>query len=161
MTKKKILCGLGEVEIDGVSIGLTRGGATFTVENEIREINADGDRGRVKDRVVNDTIRPKLEVNALEVNKASMQKYFAGLSVGSSGKITSVFDFSDGDYHTVTWTGKTLDGKSCVIELTNAINTENIDLSLQEKDEAVATLTFEGCYEEGSEVVPYTITFAD
>lgn len=60
-----ILLGAGVVSIGGTDIALTRGGSQFTVEREFREINADGDRGVVKDRVVIDASRATLTLNAL------------------------------------------------------------------------------------------------
>ena len=60
-----ILLGAGVVSIGGTNVALTRGGSQFTVEREFREINADGDRGVVKDRVVIDASRATLTLNAL------------------------------------------------------------------------------------------------
>lgn len=60
-----ILLGAGVVSIAGVDVALTRGGSQFVVEREFREINADGDRGVVKDRVVMDASRATLTLNAL------------------------------------------------------------------------------------------------
>lgn len=60
-----ILLGAGVVSIGGTDVALTRGGSQFTVEREFREINADGDRGAVKDRVVMDASRATLTLNAL------------------------------------------------------------------------------------------------
>lgn len=60
-----ILLGAGVVSIGGTDVALTRGGSQFTVEREFREINADGDRGVVKDRVVIDASRATLTLNAL------------------------------------------------------------------------------------------------
>ena len=60
-----ILLGAGAVSIAGVDVALTRGGSQFVVEREFREINADGDRGVVKDRVVMDASRATLTLNAL------------------------------------------------------------------------------------------------
>lgn len=60
-----ILLGAGVVSIGGTDVALTRGGSQFTVEREFREINADGDRGAVKDRVVIDASRATLTLNAL------------------------------------------------------------------------------------------------
>lgn len=60
-----IMLGAGVVSIGGTNVALTRGGSQFTVEREFREINADGDRGVVKDRVVMDASRATLTLNAL------------------------------------------------------------------------------------------------
>ena len=61
----EILLGLGVFAIDGKDVALCRGGGQFTVEREYRDINADGDKGSVKDRVVIDTERAKLKMNVL------------------------------------------------------------------------------------------------
>lgn len=61
----EIVLGAGTFFVDGVAIGLTRGGGAFNVEREYREINADGDRGAVKGRVVMESSRAKLSFNAL------------------------------------------------------------------------------------------------
>lgn len=47
-------------------VALTRGGGSFTVEREFREIKADGDPGLVKGRVSKDEGRPKLKLKALQ-----------------------------------------------------------------------------------------------
>lgn len=61
----EILLGLGVFAIDGTDISLCRGGGTFTVEREFRDIAADGDKGSVKNRVVIDSERAKLTMNVL------------------------------------------------------------------------------------------------
>lgn len=62
---KEILLGAGVFYIGSTAIALTRGGGSFNVEREYREINADGDRGAVKDRVVMESSRAKLTMNLL------------------------------------------------------------------------------------------------
>lgn len=61
----EILLGAGKFYVNGSLIGLSRGGGQFTVERENREINADGDRGMVKGRVVTESSRAKLTMNVL------------------------------------------------------------------------------------------------
>ena len=61
----EIILGAGVFYVNGTAIALTRGGGSFTVEREYREINADGDRGAVKDRVVMESSRAKLSMNIL------------------------------------------------------------------------------------------------
>ena len=67
----EILLGVGRFSIgktkeDAKSVGLTRGGGSFIVEREYREINADDDPGLVEDRVEKTSGRPKLKLNALQ-----------------------------------------------------------------------------------------------
>lgn len=78
-----ILLGAGIVSIGGVDVALTRGGSQFTVEREFREINADGDRGPVKDRVVMDASRATLTLNALTW-LTHMDKAFSAINVATT-----------------------------------------------------------------------------
>lgn len=78
-----ILLGAGKVSIGGTDVALTRGGSQFVVEREFRQINADGDRGAVKDRVVIDASTATLTVNNL-VFLTSMAKSFAAINVATS-----------------------------------------------------------------------------
>lgn len=61
----EIVLGAGKFYIGQNLVALTRGGGSFTVEREAREINADGDRGKVKGRVVYESSRAKLSMNIL------------------------------------------------------------------------------------------------
>lgn len=61
----EIILGAGVFYIGGTAVALTRGGGSFNVEREYREINADGDRGAVKNRVVMESSRAKLTMNVL------------------------------------------------------------------------------------------------
>lgn len=68
---EEILLGVGKFFIgtsatDAKPVGLTRGGGSFVVERELREINADDDPGAVKGRISKDTGRPKLKLTALQ-----------------------------------------------------------------------------------------------
>lgn len=76
-----LLLGYGVFKIGTVPVGVTRGGGQFTVEREYREIVADGDRGPVKDRIVKDTSRAKLVMNALEIINENIPKLYPGVSI--------------------------------------------------------------------------------
>lgn len=67
----EILLGVGRFSVgkskeDAKPVALTRGGGSFIVEREYREINADDDPGLVEGRVVKTSGRPKLKLNALQ-----------------------------------------------------------------------------------------------
>ena len=62
-----IMTGVGVFYIGETPVALSRGGGKFTVEREYREINADGDRGPVKDRIVMEGSRATLTMNTLEI----------------------------------------------------------------------------------------------
>ena len=77
-----ILLGAGVVSIGGTNVALTRGGSQFTVEREFRNINADGDRGTVKGRVVMDASEATLTLNALTF-LTNMGGEFAAIAVST------------------------------------------------------------------------------
>lgn len=67
----EILLGVGRFYIgksatDAKAVALTRGGGSFVVEREYRDIAADGDPGSVEGRIAKDTGRPKLKLTALQ-----------------------------------------------------------------------------------------------
>ena len=67
----EIILGVGKFYIgtsstDAKPVGLTRGGGSFVVEREYRDINADDDPGSVEGRLSKDTARPKLKLNTLQ-----------------------------------------------------------------------------------------------
>lgn len=67
----EIVLGVGKFYVgtnstDAKCVGLTRGGGSFTVEREYREINADGDPGAVKGRMEQNTGRPKMKFKAMQ-----------------------------------------------------------------------------------------------
>ena len=57
---------LGTSKEDAEYVGLTRGGGSFVVEREFREITADEDPGLVVGRIEKETARPKLKLVALQ-----------------------------------------------------------------------------------------------
>lgn len=75
-----------------------------------------------------------------------------------TGKAIELTDYQD----KVSWTGKTKDGREVIIELENAINLENIDWTLAEKDEVVSAVTYTATYlEENADTdkEPWSITY--
>lgn len=78
----EIILGAGKFYIGETLVALTRGGGQFTVEREYREINADGDRGAVKGRVVMEGSRPKLTMNVLTM-LSSVSSIYSSLQVSA------------------------------------------------------------------------------
>lgn len=62
-----IILGAGKLYIGEKLVALSRGGGSFNVTREYRRINADGDRGPVKGRVVMETSEATLTMNVLTV----------------------------------------------------------------------------------------------
>lgn len=171
---KRILLGYGLFYIDDIFVGLTRGGGQFTVEREYRKITADGDRGGYKGRITHEGSVPKLKINLLEVINNIERSYPAvkeeteAVTNSETNQIASITKVrglwsidEETDYHTVKWVGKTKNGKEAVIKVENAINLDNIDFSLVEKDEVVPAVTFEGTYTDdcAEDYEPWEVTW--
>ena len=148
-----IILGNGVFSIGEIDIALTRGGGQFVIEREYRNIEADGDKGAVKCRVVLDKSQPKLTMNNLSIIPTDMTKYYPAMKitdmeakkiVTGTGKIVTA-DYQD----FVKWTGVTDEGKPVIIKVKNAINLENLDWTMADKDEVINALTYQGCYEDG------------
>lgn len=71
----EILLGAGVFSIGGTAIAATRGGGSFKVVREYRRINADGDRGAVKERIVCEGSEATLTMNVLEFIKSITSLY--------------------------------------------------------------------------------------
>ena len=159
-TADKILLGYGVVTVADTPIGLTRGGSSFSVEREFRNIEADGDRGQVKGRIVIDRENAKLTVNALELFTADdMSKYYPAIK-SEGGAITSDLEIAAGDYNDVKWEGKTKDGQPVVITVKDAINIDNLEWTLEDKNEVVPSLGFTASYDEADrDKAPWNVSF--
>lgn len=163
-TADKILLGNGVFSIGASAIALTRGGGSFEVERDFRDIVADGDYGPVEGRVVIDKEVAKLTVNALDMfTAADMEKYFSGTDVttttGSTWKGTLAV--ASTDYVDVTWTGKTKDGKSVTITLTKCLSRDNISFKFEDKNEVIPQLVFTAHYTEAARTTPpWSVLFA-
>lgn len=165
-TAEKIMLGCGVVSVGGYPLGLTRGGSVFSVEREIREIVADCDRGPVKGRIVIDTERARMTVNALEpFAMDEIARYWPGLEVDTSNadydEITGTLTIAAGDYNQVQFVGKTKDGKAVTIQIDDAINMANIEWTLEEKNEVIPSLEFTATYSEDErDTPPWRVRFA-
>jgi len=165
MSAQDIILGDGVFAVNGVDIALTRGGGKFTIEREYRQIEADGDRGPVKGRIRKVRSIAKLVFSALELLPANFTKLYPAMNRSTSNAskdvITAEADVVDADYNTVSWTGITKAGKQVYIEIQNAINLENIEWEIVDKEEIVPELTYTATYLESARTSePWKIEFA-
>ena len=161
-----IILGDGVFAIGATDVGLTRGGGKLTVGREYKIIDADGDYGPVKGRIRKIKSVAKLSMNALEILTTNIPKMYPATEVTTAtgtDTITGKTDIEDTDYNdTITWTGKTTGGRSVVITIENAINLENIDWELVDKEEIVPALTYTAAYLESARTVePWKVVFTD
>jgi hypothetical protein len=145
---------IGQTTSSMTNIALTRGGGVFSVEREYRQINADGDFGIVKGRTRLIRSIAKLNMKNLEIVPDDMDAYYPSISANHTTGSTSAIitgagltsNVTSADYSYVTWTGYNKAGRSVHIELKNAINLENINWPLVDKEEIINELTYQAAY---------------
>lgn len=148
-----------------LDVGLTRGGGQFKVEREFRDIEADGDYGPVLGRVREISHIPKLVIRGLELLQTNIESFYAGTNMTTTnstqwtGVLTALTTASA--MFAVTFTGETLGGKDVVITVNNAMNRENIDWAMIDKEEILPELTYTGHYGTTSRTTPpWTVTWS-
>lgn len=164
MTPDNIILGDGVFYLDETPIALTRGGGTFSIEREYRNIEADGDYGPVKGRIRKIKSVAKLLLNALELIPAQIVQMYPALQINTgvdSTEITAKEEIEAADYQSeVIWVGQTLAGQGVRITLQNAINLENLEWSLVDKEEVVPEVTYTATYLEGArKTEPWKVEF--
>lgn len=160
-----IILGDGVFKIGTTAIALTRGGGSFSIEREYREIEADGDFGPVKGRIRKTKSVAKLTMNALEILPANVTKFYPSLTATSTTTTTTFTGAADivaGDYNdTVSWTGKTKAGKSVIITLQNALCLDGINWDLVDKEEIVPEISYTATYLDNARTTePWNIEYA-
>ena len=169
----EILLGQGAFKIDGVIVGLTRGGGSFGIEQEIKDIEADGDYGPVKGRQKIIKRIPKIKLKRLQKVLADFTKMYpnmktttttsySGVTWSGTGNILNGdvgIALADTDYHTVEFVGKTLEGKPVVLKIFNGMARDKIEWALTDKEEVIAEIEYTGHYTEGSTVQPWEIFY--
>ena len=124
----------------------TRGGNSFTVEQEIKQIERDGSLGKEKGmrRVI--TENAMMTVRVLDLSIANLKLCLAGSTI-TNGVVSSTSDgaISDSEYFTnVTLVGTDLEGKNRVITLANPLADNGLSVDFTDKDEAVLEIQFAG-----------------
>lgn len=169
-TVKRLFVDAGAVylnydETDERLLGATRGGNTFTIEQEVREIEIDGARGPVKGlrRVV--SVRAQIVANLLEMTTENLKAALAGATVEENGThdiITRKLTIKDSDYlKNVALVGEISGSQEPVICIVkNALSDGNFSVNTADKDEAGLEVTFTGHFDpENLDEEPWEIRF--
>lgn len=130
----------------GDTLGMTRGGGSFTIKREIRTPEVDGRRYAFKGDKFVDNCDGYLSGTLLEATPANIKRLFSTAEVTVSGaKTTITFHTAidtDTDYiDHLCWVGDLAAGGLVLIEIDNAFNTADFSMTFQDKNEA--TLPFE------------------
>lgn len=132
----------------GEALGATRGGNEFAFAQEIRSIEVNGAKGRVKGLQVIDNEEATLTVNLLEQTAANLKLAIAGGALDTSDTnydlLTPSGKITDSDYLTnIAYVGRVSgNAKPVVIILENALSIEGLTLAPEDKSEAVLPIKF-------------------
>jgi len=167
-TVSRLVFGAGTVTVGGTDLGATDEGVVFRIEQEVYEPHFNGVYGPLKGSLHRTRLVAFLEVTVQEFKTATLAIAIPGLTSTTAGDSSSE-ELSDGviaciasaQYQTVIWTGEDCDGDAIVITLSNAISTENMEVTFQDTEEAKIHLTFMATYEaEDPGHIPFSVVVA-
>lgn len=137
-------------ETDERILAPCRGDNVFLVEQEFKEVEYNGMRGKTKGmrRVI--TENASLTVNLMDMSQENIKLALAGATLNSStkaitngtGKIASTEYLKN-----VCLVGTTMKGEEKVITLYNALADNGLSLGMVDKDESVVELAFAAHYD--------------
>ena len=153
---------------DTKRLGATRGGGTFNVAREMRQVEADGVRYRFVGDTFVDSADAYLSTTLIETGEPAILKKAMGNAVlntsGSKSVIKMRTRIQAADYiENLCWVGDIADGGFVVIRLANAINTTDLTLTFTDKGEATLPVEFHAFQSsvEDYDYAPYEIIFLD
>ena len=148
------------------TLGATRGGGTFTLTPEVRNIEADGKRYEFVGSTVFDSWTVMMSGTLMEVTPGNFERILPTAEKDASGEATKIRVKTgltqDSYLDRLVWVGDTSKG-FVLIELENALNTVGATLTFTDKGEG--TLPFEFHAHQKSvdniEYAPCKIVFFD
>lgn len=150
-------------ETDERLLGATRGGSTFSIEQDIKVIEIDGARGNVKGarRVI--TSNAGLKVALLEMNTSNLMLAIPGTSATdytdttdtpvptapTHDEIRRTRNLSDLDYLTnIALVGRVAGtNDNAIFILYNAMSDQKLEMKFEDKNELVLEVTFSAHYD--------------
>jgi hypothetical protein len=152
-------------------LGATRGGSTFTIETEYRDMPVDGAKGAVKGGRRITMVNATLTVNLLELSATFMAKALPGSTVAdypatigkTHDKITRGLAIALTDYATnVALVGEVTgnDTNPAVFLVKNALADGNFEIAMTDGEEPVLAITFKAHFDPSSmDTEPWEIRF--
>lgn len=138
----------------GKLLGATKGGGEFSAVPVIRQIEVDGVKGKAKGLEILDYWDVYIKANVLEVTKDTLKAALCAADVEETTSTKYMLikgrnaikaeDYIDN----ITWVG-TLSGSDepVIIKVKNALNTDGLKITTQDKNEGVVATTFYGHYD--------------
>lgn len=151
----------------GKLIGATKGGGEFSAVPAVRQIEVDGVKGRAAGLEVIDSWEVYIKATILETTTESIRVALCAAQVDTASDTT--YDVIEGkpaidlaDYvDNVTWIGR-LSGSEqpVIIQVFNALSTDGLKITVQDKAEATIPVTFYGHYQQESlDAPPFRIFY--
>lgn len=137
----------------GKLVGATKGGGEFSAVPTVRQIEVDGVKGKAKGLESIDTWDVYIKANVLEVTEDVIKTALASATVDTTTstdydiiKANNAIELDD-YIDNITWVGS-LSGSDnpVIIQVYNAINTDGLKITTQDKAEGVVATTFYGHY---------------
>lgn len=133
---------------DKKCLGATRGGGSFQVTRETREIEADGKRYSFVGSTIVDSQDAYISTTLIEITPGNLTRALTSAdaaTTGSSDKLTTITprtSILDGDYiDMLCWVGETRSGLLAIV-LENAINKADFNMTINDKGEAELAVEF-------------------
>lgn len=137
---------LAALDDDTKCLGATRGGGTFAVARESREVEADGARYRFVGSTIIDSQDASLATTLIELTPGNIQRVLGSATVTKAGERTAIVprtSIQKTDYiPLLVWIGDTNSQGYLAIALKNAINTADVNFTISDKNEVTAAVEF-------------------
>lgn len=127
-----------------------KGGSSFVVEQEIKDIEYDGMRGKTKGmrRIISENAYVKLNLMGLTQENIKLALAGANLDEVTRTVTNGIGTIPDSDYiDSITIIGMTMGGKYKVITLYNALADNGLSMAMTDKEESVVELQIYAHYE--------------
>lgn len=128
------------------TLGVTRGGGSFTCTREMRQAEVDGVRYRFVGDTFVDSVDCQLSTTLLEVTPGNIKNILGSATVTTSGNLKKIAlntRIQAADYlQNLCWVGDLADGRLVLIGFKNALNTADFSITFTDKGEATMPVEF-------------------
>lgn len=149
------------------TLGVTRGGGTFVVNQEMRQAEVDGVRYHFVGDTFVDSVDAQLTTTLIEATPGNFKRILGSADVNASGKkstLTMRTRIANSDYiDNLCWIGDLADGGLILIGFSHALNTAGMNLTFTDKGEATMPVefhAFQGSVED-YDYAPFEVIFFD
>lgn len=136
-------------EIDEVILAPTKGGNSFVVEQEYKNIERDGARGKEKGlrRIIREDATLTVKLMGLSQDNLKLALAGAVKNVATGAITNGDGSIPDTDYlKNITLIGDTLGGDTKVITIYNALGDNGLSIEMTDKEESVVEIAFSANY---------------